>query len=338
MGYIPLRRGRVAGGGILPARPSVRQGRLRAAHEEPLDAAAEGLSLAEDIQFHGLRFEPYFVSPNRRRQWGGPAELVTPRSKGVTPTAESSPWSSPASSGRCSATTWTSSSEELPEGGSRKQRAAQKRPHAEGDAGAKRNCADSGGSLTPTKQPRKSGMLRLSASAWSALNEVQGLPGYTDRMPRLCSTFERLLVDVEHNIPSSFDAPQLPTEGVTEFVVRLCWANSHPTCFVRMVIYVDRLLEALGTGNGDALPLTLRNAHRMVLASFVVACKLNDDKHLTNERYAQLGKVSLQDMNRLEKEVLVTLDWHLEVDPDEEFRPYDQKFAPQATPEAGCRQ
>jgi len=56
------------------------------------------------------------------------------------------------------------------------------------------------------------------------------------------------------------------------------------------------------------------NIHRLVLAALVVCSKYCDDACLTNAAYAQLGGVSLRELNVLEMELLNMLQWSVHIE------------------------
>jgi hypothetical protein len=63
--------------------------------------------------------------------------------------------------------------------------------------------------------------------------------------------------------------------------------------------------------------LTEFNIHRIILSAVVLAIKYNEDDYYSNEFYAKVGGVSLQEINSLELDAINMLDHILFV--DEEF-------------------
>lgn len=116
-----------------------------------------------------------------------------------------------------------------------------------------------------------------------------------------------------------FDSSVIPPIGIDKYLVRL---NSTFKCsdatWIAALILVDRLLEY----DGGHLPLTMRNVHRIFLASLVVAVKFHEDLVYSNKHYAKAGGVQLREVNRLERVLLMTLDFNLRVHPDQ-YRIYE---------------
>jgi len=63
--------------------------------------------------------------------------------------------------------------------------------------------------------------------------------------------------------------------------------------------------------NTDQLVLTRRNMHRVTLTAIVVSVKMYDDKFDSNDFYAQVGCIDLQELNALESVFLRKMNWEL---------------------------
>jgi len=116
-----------------------------------------------------------------------------------------------------------------------------------------------------------------------------------------------------------FDSSTVPPITINKYLMRLS-ANFRcsDATFLAALIMVDRLLEC----NGGRVPLTMRNVHRIFLASLVVAAKYHEDLVYSNRHYAKAGGVHVREVNRLEREVLAALDFDLRVQP-EQYRLYE---------------
>lgn len=116
-----------------------------------------------------------------------------------------------------------------------------------------------------------------------------------------------------------FDSSAIPPIGIDKYLRRLSSTfRCSESCFIGALIVVDRLLEH----DGGRLPLTMRNVHRIYLASLVVACKYHEDLVYSNNHYAKCGGVHLREVNRLERVLLTTLNFDLRVEP-EQFQLYE---------------
>lgn len=80
------------------------------------------------------------------------------------------------------------------------------------------------------------------------------------------------------------------------------------------VIYIHRAVKTTGTGH----LLNRFTKHRMLLAAFLLTMKFHFDLPLSNKSYAsQINGLSLAELNRMEMDFLIRIDWKLKVDPEE---------------------
>lgn len=116
-----------------------------------------------------------------------------------------------------------------------------------------------------------------------------------------------------------FDSSAIPPISIDKYLMRLCATfRCSDATFIAALIVVDRLLEY----DGGRLPLTMRNVHRVFLASLVVATKYHEDLVYSNSHYAKAGGVQLKEVNRLERALLAALDFDLKIEP-EQYRQYE---------------
>lgn len=94
------------------------------------------------------------------------------------------------------------------------------------------------------------------------------------------------------------------------------------SCYALAFIYIDRLLQR----NAD-FALSLRSAHRVILAALLLAIKFHDDDYYTNLYYSQVGGIGLQELNGLETEMLGLLRFDLHVTPQIYFTYLNQIHA-----------
>eukprot|EP00929_Paragymnodinium_shiwhaense_P118886 TRINITY_DN90786_c0_g1_i1.p1 TRINITY_DN90786_c0_g1~~TRINITY_DN90786_c0_g1_i1.p1 ORF type:complete len:345 (-),score=41.38 TRINITY_DN90786_c0_g1_i1:225-1259(-) len=111
-----------------------------------------------------------------------------------------------------------------------------------------------------------------------------------------------------------FDSSVIPPIGIEKYLLRLATTfRCSDSSFVAALIVVDRLLVY----DGGRLPLTMRNVHRVFLASLLVSVKYHEDLVYSNNHYAKGGGVHLKEVNRLERMILATLDFDLRVQPEQ---------------------
>jgi len=109
-----------------------------------------------------------------------------------------------------------------------------------------------------------------------------------------------------------------------EYLAHLDWFfECSSPCLVIALIYFDRVLAS-----GSKITLSVDTCHRLFLTSLVVATKFHDDDYTPypNAFYADVGGVSVEEMNAMEKSFCKSIDWHFYVEP-KEFLQYQELLA-----------
>lgn len=140
--------------------------------------------------------------------------------------------------------------------------------------------------------------------------------GHSDFIPQNYVAAKALLRTQEHTRQAAtvFDSSAIPPITVDKYLQRLCATfRCSDASFIAALIIVDRLLEF----DGGRLPLTMRNVHRIFLASLIVSVKYNEDLVYSNSHYAKAGGVHLREINRLERVLLQSLDFNLKIEKEQ---------------------
>ena len=77
-----------------------------------------------------------------------------------------------------------------------------------------------------------------------------------------------------------------------------------------ILIYADRMCTTSG------IILNPHNIHRIILGCLLLAIKYNEDLYFTNEQYAKVGGVSIQELNELELYSIQLLNFNLFISED----------------------
>lgn len=119
--------------------------------------------------------------------------------------------------------------------------------------------------------------------------------------------------------PSKFEAFRAPGISIRDYLMRIHkYASCSPECFVLALVYIDRLQRMQG------FVLTHLNVHRVVITSVVLAAKFFDDHYFNNAYYAKVGGVLCKEMNELEIEYLLLINFSLHVGTDTYARFYNE--------------
>lgn len=100
-----------------------------------------------------------------------------------------------------------------------------------------------------------------------------------------------------------------PQISINKYLKRFMkYSKPEPSTIIITLIYIDKICES------SNLQLTILNIHRLLLACMVVALKYNEDDYYSNEYYAKVGGISLKELNQLEYNILILLDFNLFID------------------------
>ncbi|DAZ97977.1 TPA: hypothetical protein N0F65_005135 [Lagenidium giganteum] len=118
---------------------------------------------------------------------------------------------------------------------------------------------------------------------------------------------------------TKFEAFRSPGISIRDYLLRIHkYASCSPECFVLALVYIDRLHQMHG------FVLTDLNVHRVVISSVVLAAKFFDDHYFNNAYYAKVGGVPCSEMNELEVEFLLLINFSLHVCTDTYTRYYNE--------------
>lgn len=114
----------------------------------------------------------------------------------------------------------------------------------------------------------------------------------------------------------AFRSVEAPALDLRDYAARLRRSfRCSSECFVICAAYLDRL-DRRHPGITDML-----SCHRLLLCSLMLAVKFHDDEHYVNSFYAEVGGVSLAELNALELVMMRLLDFRLHMFP-EDFEVY----------------
>jgi hypothetical protein len=116
-----------------------------------------------------------------------------------------------------------------------------------------------------------------------------------------------------------------PLIPIFKYLVFICdKTRCNPPCFIVAIILLDRLLA-----KNTHVKITPNTVHKLFLCSLLTACKFTLDNYYTNEVWANLGGVRLEELNALELEFLFLLGFSGVVT-KEEYVMYEQEISKKA--------
>jgi hypothetical protein len=111
---------------------------------------------------------------------------------------------------------------------------------------------------------------------------------------------------------SIFNSKKPPSISIQQYIERIVkYSKMEDSTLIITLIYIDRLCDM------SQLHLNDFNIHRIILATVLIAIKYNEDDYFSNDYYAKVGGISLQEINTLEYECVKLMNHRLFV--DEEF-------------------
>jgi len=122
--------------------------------------------------------------------------------------------------------------------------------------------------------------------------------------------------EIEEPQKTAFDNEKVPRISINYYVKRIlkyCYIN-HSTAVLCLVL-IDRIPEEF--------LISRFNIHKIILASMLIASKINEDKIHTNYYFCRVGGINLIEMNTLEIDILNLIQFNLFVDEDS-YRQYDR--------------
>eukprot|EP00961_Rhodomonas_salina_P206559 2788808-Rhodomonas_salina.1 len=107
-----------------------------------------------------------------------------------------------------------------------------------------------------------------------------------------------------------FDGERVCPISPDRYVKRIMkYASCDPSCLALGMIYLDRLKK-----RWHKIWVTSQNMQRLFLVAVMEAAKFHEDHTHTNTRWAEIGGLSLEEINKLEIAFLSLAEWELYVD------------------------
>ncbi|KAI9229303.1 MAG: cyclin PHO80-like protein, partial [Piptocephalis tieghemiana] len=109
-------------------------------------------------------------------------------------------------------------------------------------------------------------------------------------------------------------APSIQLETYLARIAKYCPAANE--VFLALAVYAHRLLQAEYGPSSSTISVVDRfNVHRLCITGVVVASKFFSDVFFTNSRYAKVGGLPVDELNKLEILYLQKLNYSLHISP-----------------------
>ncbi|ODV85585.1 hypothetical protein CANARDRAFT_188070, partial [[Candida] arabinofermentans NRRL YB-2248] len=92
--------------------------------------------------------------------------------------------------------------------------------------------------------------------------------------------------------------------------------------FLSLLVYFDRIAKRANNGSQQQQLFVMDsyNIHRLIISGITVASKFFSDVFYKNSRYAKVGGLPLEELNHLELQFLLLLDFKLMIQVEEMYR------------------
>ena len=106
-----------------------------------------------------------------------------------------------------------------------------------------------------------------------------------------------------------YTSRKLPEISVNNYMVRIAkYMKIEDSTLILALIYIDRITRK------RKIFVNEYNVYRLFFMSVVVATKYNEDKHYSNTYYAKIGGVELEQLNQMECEFVMGINFDLFVE------------------------
>ncbi|XP_008459728.2 cyclin-U2-1 [Cucumis melo] len=102
------------------------------------------------------------------------------------------------------------------------------------------------------------------------------------------------------------EAPDMSIQRYLERIFR--YTKAAPSVYVVAYVYIDRFCQ-----QNPSFRITLRNVHRLLITTVMVASKYVEDMNYRNSYYARVGGLTTKEMNQLEMDFLFLMKFKCHV-------------------------
>ena len=114
---------------------------------------------------------------------------------------------------------------------------------------------------------------------------------------------------LKQQVKQIYTSRKLPQISVNDYIVRIAkYMKVEDSTMILALIYIDRISRK------KKIFVNEYNIYRLFFVSVVVATKYNEDKHYSNAYYAKIGGLELEQLNKMELEFVIGMNFDLFVE------------------------
>jgi hypothetical protein len=116
--------------------------------------------------------------------------------------------------------------------------------------------------------------------------------------------------NTDNNYAGPFSKDTMPVINIYDFIKRIIkYFECSDSFLIISLIYIDRYC-AYSKKN-----IYKQSIHRLIFISCVLAVKYNEDDNFSNKFYSTIAGISVKELNSLEHEMLITINYNLNIEP-----------------------
>ena len=110
-------------------------------------------------------------------------------------------------------------------------------------------------------------------------------------------------------LKDSFTGKRFPNITIYDYINRIItYTEIEENTLICSLIYIDKLEQKK--------QVTKFNVHRIFFSAILSSIKYNEDEYFNNEYYAKVAGVTINELNKMEYDFLVLLDFNLYIEPN----------------------
>ena len=139
----------------------------------------------------------------------------------------------------------------------------------------------------------------------------------SDLLNNICEGNKNKLSQTNNKI-IPFMTINIPTMTIKDYLLRLSkFTKINESTLIIILIYIDRICKI------NNFQLNFKNIYKLIISSMIIAIKYNEDNFYSTEVYAKLGGITVQELNFLEMQFLISIKFSLFVEKDLYDKYYD---------------
>ena len=146
---------------------------------------------------------------------------------------------------------------------------------------------------------------------------IKSIEIISDLLNNICEE-NKIKNEVQNIKIKPFTTKNIPSMSIKDYLLRLSqYTKINESTIILILIYIDRICKI------NNFHITFNNIYKLIICSMIIAIKYNEDNFYSTEVYAKLGGITVQELNFLEMQFLISIKFSLFVEKDLYDKYYD---------------